>query len=128
MFLTSEYLEKRDKYKTLKTELSTALTNHSSYLEQLETTITSAEGKFSGISTQDGIPNADTLNKIDELMEELQTLLTDVSSRNDSLSDGVSTAESKYQYYAELYTAEKAREDAHHQEIARQTMEKIQKQ
>lgn len=128
MFLTSEYLEKRNKYKTLKTELSTALAEHSSYLEQLETTVSSAEGKFSGVSTKEGIPNADTLSKTTELMEELQALSKKLSSRNESLSSGISTAESKYQYYDDLYQAEKKREDEYHQEIARQTMEKIRKQ
>lgn len=128
MFLTSEYLEKKQKYTTLKTELSTALTEHSSYLDQLETTITAAEGKFTSVSTADGIPNQDTLNKVSELIEELQSLSKKVKSRNDSISDGVTTAETKAQYYGDLYTAEKKREDDYHQEIARQTQENIRRQ
>jgi len=128
MFLTSEFLEKKQKYSTLKTELSTALTEHSSYLEQLETTISSAEGKFSSVSNADGIPNQDTLNKINELIYELQIVSKKIKSRNDSISNGVAAAEKKAQHYEELYTAEKKREDDYRQEIARQTQENIRKQ
>ncbi|MBO0424019.1 hypothetical protein [Enterococcus plantarum] len=128
MFLTSEFLEKKQKYTRLKTELSTALTEHSSYLEQLETTISSAEGKFTSVSTVDGIPNQDTLNKINELIYELQIVSKKIKSRNDSISDGVTAAETKAQHYGELYTAEKKREDDYHQEIARQTQENIRRQ
>ncbi|MBO0471470.1 hypothetical protein JZO66_13020 [Enterococcus sp. DIV0242_7C1] len=128
MFLTSEYLEKKQKYTTLKTELSTALTEHSSYLEQLETAITSAEGKFSGVSTSNGIPNQDTLDKASELVEKLQSLSKKIKSRNDSISDGVTTAGNKAQHYGDLYTAEKQREEDHYKEVARQALEKINRQ
>lgn len=128
MFFTSEFLEKKQKYTTLKTELSTALTEHSSYLEQLETTISSAEGKFTSVSTADGIPNQDTLNKINELIYELQIVSKKIKSRNDSISYGVAAAEKKAKDYGELYTAEKKREDEYRQEIARKTQENIRKQ
>lgn len=80
------------------------------------------------VSTADGIPNADTLKKVDELLEKLTSLIQKVSSRRDSLSDGIDIAMKKYTDYLDLYVAEKKREDDYHAEQARLTMEKIKKQ
>lgn len=128
MFLTTDYSEKKEKYKTLKNELTTYRTEHSSYLTQLKELLSSAEERMKGVSTTDGIPNADTLNKVDELLEELTSLIQKVSSRHDSLSDGIGIAMKKYTHYLDLYVAEKKREDDYHAEQARLTMEKIKRQ
>lgn len=128
MFLTAEYSEKKEKYKTLKNELSTYRTEHSSYLTQLKELLSSAKESIEGVSTKDGIPNADTIAKADELVEDLETLIQKLSSRRDSISDGIDTAMRKYTHYLDLYVAEKKREDDYHAEQARLTMERIQKQ
>ncbi|MBP2100457.1 hypothetical protein [Enterococcus rivorum] len=128
MFLTAEYKQKRDNYKTLKQGLSTALTQHTSYIEQATEVISQAQNQFGQLSDASGTPNQDTITKIDKLMEKVTTFSKKLSDRNENLATAEVRAAQKYQEYHELYLAEKQREEAYHAEQARLAAESLRRE
>ncbi|MBP1040976.1 hypothetical protein I6N95_08170 [Vagococcus sp. BWB3-3] len=128
MFLTANYEAKKEKYKALKIELTEYRSQHNRIITQLTDLMNSATGRFTSVSATSDMPNGDTLNKTEEIVEEIERLLKQVKNRNDSLDEGVSIAMKKYTHYLDLYVAEKKREADYHAEQARIVLDRLNKQ